>query len=128
MFNKLRTKARHLAAGVVVKTADAAENVAGSDGELTDVKESATAHGAAGLLSDDRAQMGSAGTAVDLVVALVVAGLMAAFLLPIAINEITSVETGTWGDNGAASLWNILPVIIVLSIFLFFVSIAIDRA
>lgn len=73
----------------------------------------------------DRAQMGASG-AVNLVVALVVGGLMAAFLLPIAINEISGVETTDWSD-GAAALWNILPVMIVLAVFLFFVGVALRR-
>lgn len=77
---------------------------------------------------DSRAQMsGGAGRATNLVVALVVGGLMAAFLLPIAIDEIAGVDTSSW-DDGAASLWEILPVIIVLAIFLFFVGRALQSS
>lgn len=71
----------------------------------------------------DRAQMGSAKTAVTLVVALMVGGIVAAFLLPVAINEIVSVDTSNWG-SGAASLWDILDLIIVLAVFLFFIGVA----
>ena len=76
---------------------------------------------------DDRAQsMGMADRAVSIVVAIVVAGLLAAFLLPIAIDELTDVDTTGW-DGGAAALWEILPVMIVLAIFLFFVTVALRQ-
>lgn len=73
---------------------------------------------------DSRAQAG-ADNATNLVVGLVVAGLMAAFLLPIAIEEIANVSTTGWSD-GAASLWQVLPIMIVLAIFLFFVGLALQ--
>lgn len=63
--------------------------------------------------------------AVSVIVSIVVAALLAAFLLPIAINELTGVDTTGWG-SGAAELWSLLSVMIVLSIFLFFVQVAID--
>ena len=78
------------------------------------------------FMGDNRAQQTGASGAVNLVVALVVGGLMAAFLLPIAINEISTVDTTSWSD-GAAALWNILPVMVVLAIFLFFVGVALKR-
>lgn len=74
----------------------------------------------------DRGQMTGADNAVNLVVALVVGGLMAAFLLPIAIDEIATVDTSSW-TSGASALWEILPVMIVLAIFLFFVGMAVSR-
>lgn len=77
------------------------------------------------LVADNRAQSG-ADEAVEVVVGLVVAGLMAAFLLPIAIEEIVSIDTTSW-TSGAAELWELLPVMIVLAIFLFFVGLAIQR-
>lgn len=73
---------------------------------------------------DTRGQAG-ADSATNLVVGLVVAGLMAAFLLPIAIEEISNVSTSEWSD-GAASLWSVLPIMIVLAIFLFFVGLALN--
>lgn len=76
--------------------------------------------------SDSRAQVGGANRATNLVVGLVVAGLMAAFLLPIAIEEITNTSTTNWSD-GAASLWSVLPIMIVLAIFLFFVGLALQN-
>jgi hypothetical protein len=79
----------------------------------------------AGTLSEDfRAQnMGGAGQAVNLVVGLVVGALVAAFLIPIAIDELVNVDTTSWG-SGASSLWDILDVILVLAIFLFFIGMA----
>ena len=79
------------------------------------------------LASDTRAQMGGAGDAVDVIVGLVVAGLMAAYLLPMAITEIVAVDTSTWTD-GAASLWEVLPVMVVLAIFLLFVGLALNQS
>lgn len=77
---------------------------------------------------DTRAQsMGGANRATNLVVGLVVAGLMAAFLLPIAISEITNTSTSSWSD-GAASLWSVLPIMIVLAVFLFFVGLALNSS
>jgi hypothetical protein len=52
---------------------------------------------------------------------------MAAYLLPMAINEIAGVDTTGWG-TGAAQLWQLLPVMIVLAIFLFFTYMAVERA
>ena len=74
----------------------------------------------------NRAQMQMADRAVSIVVAIVVAGLLAAFLLPIAIEEISGVDTSGW-DPGAAELWDILPIMIVLAIFLFFVGVALRQ-
>jgi len=76
---------------------------------------------------DNRGQVSGASTAVNLVVGLVVGGLMAAFLLPIAIDEIVGVDTSSW-TNGAGALWEILPVMVVLAIFLFFVGLALSRS
>jgi hypothetical protein len=90
------------------------------------------AHGAGQMMAENRTgesftndnsgQMAS--RAVNLVVGLTVGGLVAAFLLPIAIDEIVSVDTTSWG-SGASSLWDILDVIVVLSVFLFFISLAV---
>lgn len=78
--------------------------------------------------NDTRAQSVGSGaqTAVNLVVGLVVGGLLAAFLLPIAIDEISAVDTSSW-SNGAGALWDILPVMVVLAIFLFFTGLALRR-
>jgi hypothetical protein len=61
------------------------------------------------------------------VVSILVASLMAAYLLPMAINEIAGVDTTGWG-SGAAALWELIPVMIVLAIFLFFTYMAVERA
>ena len=75
---------------------------------------------------DSRGQMQMADRAVSIIVAIVVAGLLGAFLLPVAINEISDVETTDW-DSGAAAMWDILPVMIVLAVFLFFVTVALSQ-
>jgi small-conductance mechanosensitive channel len=126
MLSKAKNRARQAAAGAVIKAAGKAESVTDAPGELDDVKHEATAKGAGGLLADNKAAA-DASRAVEIVVALVVGGLMAAFLLPIAIDEIVAVDTSSW-TNGASSLWDILPVMIVLAIFLFFVGLALRRS
>lgn len=102
-----------------------AEKVTG--GDLSDFKRASADPFGGPFLRANRGQMsGGAGRAVNLVVAVTVGGLMAAFLLPIAIDEIAAVDTSSW-DDGAAALWDILPVMIVLAIFLFFVGVALAR-
>jgi hypothetical protein len=78
------------------------------------------------FVADNRAQNG-ADKAVNVVVSILVASLMAAYLLPMAINEIANVDTSSW-TAGAAELWQLIPVMIVLSIFLFFTWMAVQRA
>jgi len=73
--------------------------------------------------SDDKAQTGMAMTAVSLIVALTVGAIIAAFLLPVGVNELVGVDTSSW-SSGASSLWAILDVIVVLAVFLFFISVA----
>ena len=121
MFDKVRNKARQTAATAAVGAMLKAE----TGDELNDMKKEAANQGVNGLLADNRAQ--GASSAVNLVVALVVGGLMAAFLLPIAIDEIVAVDTTGW-TSGAAALWDILPVMIVLAIFLFFTYVAVQRS
>lgn len=123
MFEDKKRRARQMAAGVALRAASAAEE---EGDELKDYKQSISAQGADGLMADTAAAQDASG-AVNLVVALVVGGLMAAFLLPIAIDEIVAVDTTGW-DGGAAALWDILPVMIVLAIFLFFVGVALKRS
>lgn len=80
------------------------------------------------FLDNDRAQ--SSNTAmkvVSLVVALTVGAIVAAFLLPIGVDELVGVDTSSW-SSGATALWDILDVIIVLSLFLFFISVALGAA
>lgn len=73
---------------------------------------------------DNRAQ---ANRGVEMVVGIVVAAIVAAFLIPVAINELVGVDTSSWG-SGASSLWEILDLIIVLAIFLFMIGVALSRS
>lgn len=78
------------------------------------------------LMADTRGQVGTnARQAVGLVVGLMVGGIVAAFLLPVAVDEIVGVDTSSWG-SGASSLWDILDLIIVLAVFLFFIGMALS--
>lgn len=80
------------------------------------------------FLGDDRGQtQAGAMRVVGLVVALTVGGIVAAFLLPIAIEELVNVSTDGWSD-GASALWGILDVIVVLAVFLFFIGIALSAS
>ena len=121
MLEKLKSSGRRRAANRLGEKCDSASRKlfekAGMEGGA-DVLEDKFA-------GDTRGQAG-ADDATNLVVGLVVAGLMAAFLLPIAIEEIANTSTSEWSD-GAASLWNVLPIMIVLAIFLFFVGLALKN-
>lgn len=78
-------------------------------------------------LSDDNRAQGSTGAlakrAIAVVVGLTVGGLVAAFLLPVALDQIVAVNTTGYSD-GAAAMWNLMDVIITLAVVLFFVGIA----
>lgn len=76
-----------------------------------------------GLFADNRAQA----RGVNLVVTLTVAAIVAAFLIPVAINELVGVDTTGWG-SGASSLWEIMDLIIVLAIFLFMIGLALKKS
>lgn len=78
---------------------------------------------AASAFTDDESGQVSANRAVGLVVALTVGGLVAAFLLPVAIDELVAVDTTNWG-SGASSIWDIMDLIVVLAVFLFFIGVA----
>jgi protein-S-isoprenylcysteine O-methyltransferase Ste14 len=78
------------------------------------------------LASDDRGQTGAgkmAKRAIAIVVGLTVGGLVAAFLLPVALDQIVAVDTSNYSD-GAAAMWDLMDVIITLAVVLFFVGIA----
>jgi hypothetical protein len=62
---------------------------------------------------------------VNLAVGVLVVGLLAAYLLPIAISEIVSVDTSSWGSAEAA-LFGLLPIFFVLAILLFVINKAMD--
>lgn len=78
------------------------------------------------LADDDRGQ-GNVGNmakrAIAIVVGLTVGGLVAAFLLPVALDEIVAVDTSNY-SSGAAAMWNLMDTIITLAVILFFVGIA----
>lgn len=93
--------------------------------EWSAVKAEAMAEAMRWKIDDNRAQVG-AGRAVNLVVALTVGGIVAAFLLPVALDEIVAVNTTNY-SSGAQSLWDILDLIIVLAVFLFFIGLAMRR-
>lgn len=58
---------------------------------------------------------------VDIAVGILVVGLLAAYLLPIALNELNSVDTSSWG-NAEAQLFGLLGIFFVLAIVLFVVN------
>lgn len=76
------------------------------------------------VAGDERA---AASAGVEIVVTLTVAGIVSAFLLPVAISEIVAVETTNW-SSGASSLWNIMDLIIVLGVFLFMIGLAVSQS
>jgi len=77
------------------------------------------------VFMDDRGQM-KAMRVVQLIVSLTVGAIVAAFLLPIGLEELTSADIGDNASSGADALWGILDVIIVLAVFLFFIGIALS--
>lgn len=50
-------------------------------------------------------------------VGITVMALVTAYLIPIAIEELEAVSTSSWSE-GAASIWGILSVIVVLAVFI----------
>ena len=58
---------------------------------------------------------------VDMAVGILVVGLLTAYLLPIAISELTGVDTSSWG-SAESQLFNLLPIFFVLAILLFVVN------
>ncbi|MGV9199940.1 MAG: hypothetical protein ACOC4M_14105 [Promethearchaeia archaeon] len=58
---------------------------------------------------------------IELAVGVLVIGLLTAYLLPIALDELAEVETSDWGSAEAA-LFGLLPVFFVLAILLWVVN------
>lgn len=73
-----------------------------------------------GLSSDNRAAS-MINKGVNMAVGILVVGLLTAYLLPIAINELVGVDTSSWG-NAEAELFGLLPLFFVLAIVLFVVG------
>lgn len=70
----------------------------------------------------DRVEQG-----VGIIVAVTVAALMAAFLFPVAIDELAATNTGSW-STGASSIFGILDLIFVLVLFLTIIGWAVTQA
>lgn len=102
------------------------ENLDGDEDAKAAVESTASSFGR----MDDRGQAtaGGAMQVVSLVVALTVGAIIAAFLLPIGIEELTSADLGEGASEGADALWGILDVVIVLAVFLFFIAVALAAA
>ncbi len=49
---------------------------------------------------------------VGVVMGLLIAGLLVAYLLPVAIEAIVDVDTATWGQE--SELWDLIPLFLVL--------------
>lgn len=62
---------------------------------------------------------------VEMVIGFLVIGILAASLIPEAVDEITNVSTSSWG-NIETTLWNLTPMAIVLGGFLYFIGAATD--
>lgn len=50
---------------------------------------------------------------VGIIMGLLIAGLLIAFLLPVAVDAIIDVDTTTWGD-AEEGLWELVPLFLVL--------------
>ena len=72
------------------------------------------------LREDTRAQ-GMMNRGIDLAVGVLVVGLLTAYLLPVAIDELVGVDTSSWGGP-ESSLFDLLPIFFVLAIALFVIS------
>lgn len=62
---------------------------------------------------------------IDVAVQLLVIGLLVAFLVPVAIDEIVNVSTSGWGD-ASQSLWDLLPLFLVFGAVLYVVGMAVS--
>jgi hypothetical protein len=78
------------------------------------------------LSFNNRAQS-AAGRGVEVIVSIMVTGLLAAYLLPVAIDDIVAVDTTGW-SSGAQSLWAIMDLVLVLAMFLFLVGVALRQS
>ena len=76
--------------------------------------------------ADARGQQTASMETVGLVVTLTVAAIVSAFLLPIGIQELAGADLGENASEGAEALWNILDMIVVLSLFLAFIAVALS--
>lgn len=72
------------------------------------------------LTDDTRGEAKMMDKGVDLAVGILVVGLLTAYLLPIALDELNAVDTTSWG-NAESELFNLLGLFFVLAILLFVV-------
>lgn len=106
-------------------------SAAGLVGDFLDARRPAVGRGrlmaeAVAGPAPDRAQTSVSGI-IRVIIGLAVGGLVAAFILPIALDELAGVDVSNWSD-GAQSLWGILDVIVVLVVFLVFIFLAVGRS
>ena len=80
------------------------------------------------FVGDARGQQSAANRMVALIVSLTVGAIIAAYLLPLGLQELTGADLGENTSEGAESLWGIMDVMIVLSLFLAFVAVALAAA
>jgi len=74
--------------------------------------------------SDARGQMGIR-NAIMLPIALGVGALVAAFVVPVGLNELVNVSTTSY-SSGAASLWNNLDLFVTLAVLGLFIGYMLD--
>lgn len=63
--------------------------------------------------------------AIDVAIGLLVIGLLAAYLLPIAIDELVNTSQVNWG-SAEKGLWDLLPLFLVFGAVLFVIGIAVN--
>lgn len=73
------------------------------------------------MLNDTRAQGSFMKKGVDIAVGLLVVGILTAYLLPIAIDELVGVDTSSWG-SAEKQLFDLLPIFFVLGVLLFVIA------
>lgn len=62
---------------------------------------------------------------IDMAVQLLVIGLLVAFLVPVAIDEIVNVSQTNWG-SAETSLWDLLPLFLVFGAVLYIIGLAVS--
>lgn len=75
---------------------------------------------AAGLLADERGES-MIENGINLIIAVLVGGLLASILLPIAIDNLENVSTSNWSSD-TRQLWGLLPFFLVLAVFFLFIA------
>lgn len=60
------------------------------------------------------------------IIALAVGALIAAFIVPVALDQVVNVSTSNY-SSGAAALWNNMDLFVTLGVFGIFIALAIDQ-